>query len=289
MAEWRRPRPEPRRRSASACGIGSVSGIAVRCRTSCAATARISPCWISGSWSWPPPASAISRSASSAADLAVVERRRLADRAQQRRPLHLRQEILGLVDRLGEALEPRADAEELRAHGHDGVEALRRLLLQADQNVDEQLRLVAAVLPGEAEQLLELIDQDADVVVLAAAEQFGERGRCTPAEVQDAWISWTLSVVARRLSARRAPWTRFATARRAAACRQVRQSTPPRARSCSSCASTPARISELLPHPNRRERRPAAGGSSRSMTSSVIRSRPKKIGHSSVSKGRRPG
>ncbi len=100
-----------------------------------------------------------------AADLTVVQRRRLADRAQERRPFHLRQEILGLVDRLGEALEPRADAQELRAHGHDGVEPLRRVLLQTDQNVHEQLRLVAAVLPGEAEQLLELIDQDAEVVV----------------------------------------------------------------------------------------------------------------------------
>ena len=69
--------------------------------------------------------------------LALVERRRLADRAHERRALHLRQEVLGLVDRLGQALEPRADAEELRAHGQDGVEPGRRVCLQADQNVHE--------------------------------------------------------------------------------------------------------------------------------------------------------
>jgi hypothetical protein len=110
-----------------------------------------------------------------AGDLAIVQHRRLADRAQERRPFHLRQEILGLIDRLREPLEAGADAQELRAHGQDGIEALRWVLLQTDQKVDEQLRLVAAGLPGEAEQLLELIDQDADVVVPAAAEQLRER------------------------------------------------------------------------------------------------------------------
>ena len=48
---------------------------------------------------------------------------------------------------------------------------------QADQEVDEQLRLLAAVPPGEAEQLLELVDQDADVVVVAG----GAARRAPPA------------------------------------------------------------------------------------------------------------
>ena len=76
------------------------------------------------------------------ADLTAVQRRRLANRAQQRRAFHPRQQVLGPVDRLGQALEAGAMPEELRAHGQDGVEPGRRVLLQADQEVDEQPRLL---------------------------------------------------------------------------------------------------------------------------------------------------
>ena len=60
----------------------------------------------------------------------------------------------------------------------DGVEPGRRACLEADQNGHKQLRLIGAWLPREAKQLLELIDQDTDIVVVALAEQFRERGRC---------------------------------------------------------------------------------------------------------------
>ena len=105
------------------------------------------------------------------ADLAVVERCRLRMAGNQGLPLHLRQEVLGPVDRFGEPCEPGTVAEELRSHGQDCVQPRWRVLLEADQYVDEQLRLLAAVLLGECERLLELVDQDADlIVVITAAE-----------------------------------------------------------------------------------------------------------------------
>ena len=119
------------------------------------------------------------------AHLAAVERRRFADRAQQRRAFHPRQQVLGLVDCLGQALEAGAMPEELRAHGQDGVEPGRRLLLQADQQVDKQPRLLGTAPFGEGEQLLELVDQDADVVGFVATEEVGQHLGCTPAAIEN--------------------------------------------------------------------------------------------------------
>ena len=65
-------------------------------------------------------------------DLAVVERRRLADRAEQIGVLHPRQQVLRLVDGRGEALELGAGAEELRSHRQDDEQPIRLQRLQAE-------------------------------------------------------------------------------------------------------------------------------------------------------------
>ena len=75
--------------------------------------------------------------------------------------------------------------EELRAHGQDGVEPGRRVLLQADQEVDEQPRLLGTAPFGEGEQLLELVDQDADVVGFVATEEVGQHLGRAPAAIED--------------------------------------------------------------------------------------------------------
>ncbi len=64
---------------------------------------------------------------------------------------------------------------------------------------------------------------------------------------------------------------------------------PGPARPCSSCASSPARTTELLPLPESPCTKTRRWRTRRSSRSSTACSRPKKIGHSSGSKGRRPG
>ena len=107
------------------------------------------------------------------------------NRAQQRRPFHARQQILGLVHRLDKARITGAGAQKLRAQGEYRVKALAagfglaasfRLLEKADQDVDEQPCLIGAGLLGKAEQLLELVDQDADPVGGVSAKQVFELG-----------------------------------------------------------------------------------------------------------------
>ena len=77
--------------------------------------------------------------------------------------LHAWHQILRLVDRLGEAVEARAFAEKFRAHGYDDMRraALRAIRDFAREQADESFRFLPARLLGEAEQLLELIDQNA--------------------------------------------------------------------------------------------------------------------------------
>jgi hypothetical protein len=113
-------------------------------------------------------------------------------------------------------------AQELRAHGQDRIQAGRRVLLEADQDFDEQLCLLAPVLIAEREQLLELVDQDADVVVAAAAEQFRKRGRRIwsavekPADLADA-TSVAFAGVQRGQRLGEIPQRRFARQHRAGA------------------------------------------------------------------------
>ena len=97
--------------------------------------------------------------------------------------LHPWQEVLGPVDRLSEALEAGAVPEKLRAHGEDGVQPGRRLACEASQELDEARGLGMTTL-GVAEQLLELVDQDADVIVLALSQQRGDGFRRVAAAVQ---------------------------------------------------------------------------------------------------------
>ena len=98
---------------------------------------------------------------------------------------------LGAVDRLGEAGEARAFAEELRAHGDDHVEVddVRRgfaafLGRGAVDEIDEQLRLVAARVLLVAEQLLELVDEDAEALAANGFERRGDRGKRRGAGVE---------------------------------------------------------------------------------------------------------
>ena len=80
------------------------------------------------------------------------------------------------VDCVGEAGETRAFTEEFRAHrDYDmHVDLVRRSLailigVAAADEVDEQLRLLAARLLLEAEQFLELIDEDAQAPAFEAS------------------------------------------------------------------------------------------------------------------------
>ena len=68
-----------------------------------------------------------------------------------------------LADRLRQAAEPGAVAEEIRAHGDDDVHRHVGLLRRLEQQLDEGRRIVAGIMAlgeiREAEQLLELIDE----------------------------------------------------------------------------------------------------------------------------------
>jgi hypothetical protein len=86
-----------------------------------------------------------------------------------------------------------AVAEMVRAHGEDGVEAARRPLpgafparLEGTQDLDKRLGFLVADLAGVAEELLELIEEKADVAVSAEAEAFLDAGKRRPAAVQQA-------------------------------------------------------------------------------------------------------
>ena len=63
---------------------------------------------------------------------------------------------------------------------------LARRELEAAQDLDQRLGLLAADLAGVAEQLLELIEQQADVAVLAQAEALPDAGERVAAAVQQA-------------------------------------------------------------------------------------------------------
>src|SRR5271165_5854948 len=125
-------------------------------------------------------------------DEAVIHLRRAADRAHKRVVIHAWNEILGLVDGLGEAVEPRALAEEFRAHRDDdmhlgrigcrlGIHPARR----ATNQLDEQFRLLAARLLLIAEELLELIDQDAQALAREPLERAHDRRERRPAAVEE--------------------------------------------------------------------------------------------------------
>ena len=115
-------------------------------------------------------------------DDAAVHLRRPSNRAHQRVVIHAGHEILRTVDRLGEAGEAGAFAEEFRAHGDDHmqVDAVRRALFRAFarralDEIHEQLRFVATGLFLVAEQFLELVDEQAQALAPDAFERGGDR------------------------------------------------------------------------------------------------------------------
>jgi hypothetical protein len=62
----------------------------------------------------------------------------------------------------------------------------RRGVFKAAQYLDQDLCLVAAALAREAEQLLELIDEQADITVAAQIHMTGQRREGIAAPIQDA-------------------------------------------------------------------------------------------------------
>ena len=58
------------------------------------------------------------------------------------------------------------------AHCDDGVDAIGRVLLQSKQHLGQDLGLFAADLAGIAKELLELVQDDADVALAAELEVF---------------------------------------------------------------------------------------------------------------------
>ena len=125
-----------------------------------------------------------------ARDVAVVEPRRFADRAQQIVVPHPRQQVLGRVHDLGEIVVARAGAEELRSHRDDGAEPLGRgggrRWMERGEEAAHQQRFLRTVQRRVREQLLELVEQDADLIVGAGLQQRGDRRRRVAAEVERA-------------------------------------------------------------------------------------------------------
>ena len=117
-------------------------------------------------------------------------RRPSPHRAHEPVVVHARDEILRAVDRLGEAGEAGAFAQEFRAHRDDDVEvgARRAFALVLGRGppdeIDEQLRLVASHFLFEAEQLLELVDEHAQAFVPHAFERGGDGGERRGAGVE---------------------------------------------------------------------------------------------------------
>ena len=120
-----------------------------------------------------------------AAYLAAVQRGRLTYGADEVGATHPREQVLGLVNRLGETWKAGTVAEELRAHGEDGIEPVRWAPGQAKQDVGEECRLLP-VGPCEPEQLLELVEEQAEMVAGPVAEHLGQSRCRVTAPVEDA-------------------------------------------------------------------------------------------------------
>jgi hypothetical protein len=102
--------------------------------------------------------------------------------ADQSGVIHPRDEILRVVDCLGEPGEAGAFAQEFRAHRDDHMQGDARGAfalvcgLCPRNEIDEQLRLVSSHLLFEAKELLELIDEHADAFALDPFERGGDGG-----------------------------------------------------------------------------------------------------------------
>jgi hypothetical protein len=96
-------------------------------------------------------------------DLAVVERGRLVDGTQQGKVIQPWDKVLTRIDCLGEALEAGALAEIVRAHGENDEQVRGGILFagQGAKQFGQEFGLLAALLLRIAEQLLELVDEEA--------------------------------------------------------------------------------------------------------------------------------
>ena len=128
--------------------------------------------------------------------------------------------------------------------------SLSCLDIAAYQQIDEKLGFLAARFLLEAEQLLELVDQNAQTPALEAFQRTGDRGqrRPTAVELTDN-VADALGIVGRRRPAAQIPWPGSTAARLTAAwCRSARRRRRADA-ARSSFGSTPARTSEDFPAP----------------------------------------
>jgi len=108
-------------------------------------------------------------------DFALIEQRRLANRAYEIGVSHRREEILSLVYRLCEPGILGAGTKELGTHGHDEIEAGRWPLSETYQDGYEQPHLVRTMPAREREEFLELIHQNAQMIVGTPPQQVRKR------------------------------------------------------------------------------------------------------------------
>jgi hypothetical protein len=118
------------------------------------------------------------------ADLAVIQRGRFPDGAQQVVVIHARQEVLSRIHRLGKTGKAGAGAEILGPHGQHHIEPGLGVLKVLHEASDQQHCLFGTVPACVVEELLELVDEKAHMTAEPVKEQLHERGRCFPAEVQ---------------------------------------------------------------------------------------------------------
>src|SRR5687767_889024 len=97
-------------------------------------------------------------------DAAIQQRRWVQDRFGELGLAHSAQEVARAVERLGKARIACAVAEKVRAHGERQIEALRRPVYDIQELVEERPDLQLAAQAIVAEQLLELVDQQQQVL-----------------------------------------------------------------------------------------------------------------------------
>ena len=161
-------------------------------------------------------------------DVAVLDLGRLDDRLTQLVLGHARQQVMRLVQCLGQTLEARAVTEVLGAHRGDDVDPGRLAVGYREQDFDQACPLGVLVIGPVAEDLLELIDQQQKVFVFLEPGFLCRRGQTVFACVdQDPEPARPRRRAAHRLlppsrDAARAgchrPWTKAAT-RPVASCR----------------------------------------------------------------------
>ena len=229
-------------------------------------------------------------------DKAAVHLRGAAHGAHERVVVHARHQILGSIDGLGEPVEMRAFAEEFRAHRDDDMHfgpvrrrRAVRLPRRPTEQVDKQLGFFAACLLFVTEDLLELVDQHAHALARQALDAADHGSQARLAAVEEAVDRLdAVDIVAALFKL-----GEFGCEIPQRAARRPHRTSDPRGAMAKILArelGQDARADELdLPDPEAPWTTTSRSRARRSITSSIMRSRPKKIDHSFSSNGRSPG